>query len=318
MDWSLLIATLPGQNGSLRLRFWRQLKAVGAANLRDGVYLLPWRDDLQAALNGLRSELLAADGNAYVLRQPAPESEVQQEWLGLFDRSDEYGEWRGELDKVLADLPNLTEPEARRQLRQVRKGLDTLIAIDYFPGEAQERAKRAWQEAETRVARHYSPDEPLPAPGGILRLDRESYRGRRWATRRRPWVDRIACAWLIRRFIDPDAKFLWLADIRDCPPSALGFDFDGATFTHVDGLVSFEVLLASFGLDKDIALARLATLVHALDVGGEPAPEALGFEAILAGARSRIADDDALLTEVSGMLDSLYVAFQSPANAARV
>lgn len=316
MDWSLLIATLPGQNGSLRLRFWRQLKAVGAANLRDGVYLLPWREELQSMLNAVRSELLAADGNAYVLRQEAPEPATQQEWIGLFDRSDEYGEWRGELDKVLSDLPNLTEPEARRQLRQIRKGLDGLIAIDYFSGEAQERARRDWQEAETRMTRHYSPDEPLPAPGGILRLGRETYRGRQWATRRRPWVDRIACAWLIRRFIDADATFLWLADIRDCPPEALGFDFDGATFTHVGSRVSFEVLLASFGLDQDVALARLATLVHALDVGGEPAPEALGFEAILAGARSRIADDDALLTEMSGVLDSLYAAFQSPAQAA--
>lgn len=317
MEWLLLIATLPGQNGSLRLRFWRQLKAVGAANLRDGVYLLPWRDEFQADLKGLRSELLAAGGNAYVLRQSEPEPEMQQEWVKLFDRREAYGEWRAELDKLLSLLPGLAEPDARRQLRQVRKGLDALIAIDYFPGDAQERAKRAWQEAELRVTRHYSPDEPLAAPGDIPRLEPAAYRGRRWATRRRPWVDRIACAWLIRRFIDADATFLWLADIRDCPPDALGFDFDGTTFTHIGDRVSFEVLLASFGLDQDVALVRLAALVHALDVGGEPAPEALGFEAILAGARSRIADDDALLAEMSGVLDSLYANFQHPAEPGR-
>lgn len=317
MEWLLLIATVPGQNSGLRVRFWRQLKVMGAANLRDGVYLLPWQKELQAALNGVRSDLLAAAGNAYVLRQAEPEPGVQQEWIGLFDRSEAYGEWRTGLDKVLAALPNLAEPEARRQLRQVRKGLDALIAIDYFPGEAQEQAKRAWQDAETRVTRHYSPDEPLAAPGDIPRLERAAYRGRRWATRRRPWVDRIACAWLIRRFIDPDASFVWLVDIHDCPVDALGFDFDGAAFTHVGDRVSFEVLLASFGLDHDAALARLAALVHALDVGGEPAPEALGFEAILAGARSRIAGDDALLAEMGGVLDSLYVTFQNPADAAR-
>jgi len=317
MEWLLLIATVPGQNGSLRLRFWRQLKAVGAANLRDGVHLLPWRDELQATLSGLRADLLAADGNAYVLRQAEPEPEVQREWVVLFDRRENYSEWRTELDKVLAALPNLPESDARRQLRQVRKSLDALIAIDYFPGEVQEQAKRAWQEAELRVTRHYSPDEPLPVPGEIPRLERAAYRGRCWATRRRPWVDRIACAWLIRRFIDPDGSFLWLADIHDSPPDALGFDFDGAAFTHIGDRVSFEVLLASFDLDKDAALARLGALVHALDVGGEPAPEALGFEAILAGARSRISNDDVLLAEMSGVFDSLYATFQNPADAAR-
>lgn len=316
MDWLLLIATVPGQNGTLRVRFWRQLKAVGAANLRDGVHLLPWRDDLHAALDSLRADLLAADGNAYLLRQAAPEPAVQQAWVALFDRSEEYGQWRGELDCFLAGLAGFPESEARRQLRGLRKSLESLMAIDYFPGEARERAKRAWQEADAHLTRHFSPDEPLATPGDIPRLERETYRGRRWATRRRPWVDRIASAWLIRRFIDPDATFLWLADIRDCPCDALGFDFDGAAFTHVGERVSFEVLLASFGLGEDAALQRLAALVHGLDVGGEPAPEALGFEAILAGARSRIADDDALLAEMGGVLDSLYVAFQNPADAA--
>lgn len=309
MDWLLLIATLPGQNGSLRLRFWRQLKALGGVSLRDGVYLLPWREDLHSALTELRSELLAADGSAYVLRQAEQEAPLQKEWMALFDRNGGYTEWRADLDKLLAALPELTESDARRQLRQSRKSLDAVIAIDYFPGEAQEQAKRSWHEAETRVTRQYSPDEPLSAVGSIPRLDTTLYRERRWATRCRPWVDRIASAWLIRRFIDPGAVFLWLADIHDCPADALGFDFDGATFTHVADKVTFEVLLASFGLEKDAALSRLASLVHALDVGEEAAPEALGFEAILTGARSRIDDDDALLAEMGKTLDSLYAYF---------
>lgn len=311
MNWLLLIATVPGQNGSLRLRFWRQLKALGGASLRDGVYLLPWREDLQAALDALRSDLLAAAGSAYVLRQGPQEPALQEEWVALFERGEAYGEWRGELDRLLATLPALGGPEARRQLRQARKSLDAVIAIDYFPGEAKEQAERAWQEAETRVTRQFSPDEPLPASGAIPRLDPALYQGRRWATRCRPWVDRIASAWLIRRFIDREPTFVWLADPRACPEDALGFDFDGAAFTHVGERVSFEVLLASFGLAADAALLRLAALVHALDVGGDPAPEALGFEAILAGARSRIDDDDALLAEMGNALDSLYAYFQA-------
>lgn len=79
-------------------------------------------------------------------------------------------------------------------------------------------------------------------------------------------MDRLASAWLIGRFIDPSARFLWLASPDDCPDEALGFDFDGATFTHVEEKVTFETLLASFDLDSP-ALLRLGKLVHYLDVG---------------------------------------------------
>jgi hypothetical protein len=147
--------------------------------------------------------------------------------------------------------------------------------------------------------------------GDIPHRRRADYQGKTWATRARPWVDRVASAWLIQRFIDSDASFLWLTDITTCPGDALGFDFDGATFTHVGDCVSFEVLLSSFDLNNDPALARLAALVHALDVDGEATAEGAGFEAILAGARARIPNDDALLLEMSAALDSLYAYFQS-------
>lgn len=315
--WLLLIATVTGPNGSLRLRFWRQLKAMGAASLRDGVYLLPERDDLLTALTGLRADLFAASGNAYVLRQLAQEPELQREWIGMFERSDAYEEWRVELGHLIESLATLTESEARRQLRQCRKSQDAIIAIDYFPGDAREQAEAAWRAAEARVTRYYSPDEPLAASADIPSLNRAQYQGRRWATRRRPWVDRVASAWLIQRFIDPRAEFHWLSDVRECPQDALGFDYDGAAFTHVGDKVSFEVLMVSFGLEVDAALAKLAALVHALDVGTEATPEALGFEAILAGARSRIDDDDALLAEMGNTLDSLYAYFQSNPNGSR-
>ena len=145
----------------------------------------------------------------------------------------------------------------------------------------------------------------------------DEYQGRTWATRRRPWVDRLASAWLIRRFIDHDARFLWLATPSDCPQDALGFDFDGAVFTHVGDRVTFETLMAAFGLEGDAALRRLAVLVHQLDVGGDPVAEASGFEAVLAGARERLADDDALLVEMSGTLDSLYAYFEHGATHGR-
>jgi hypothetical protein len=123
----------------------------------------------------------------------------------------------------------------------------------------------------------------------------------------------VASAWLIRRFIDPDAQFLWLKSPDECPQGVLGFDFDGAAFTHVGERVTFEVLLASFGLDKDLALLRLGEIVHALDVGGRAAPEAVGFEAVMAGTRQRVDNDDELLAQMSPVLDALYTHFAASA-----
>ena len=178
-------------------------------------------------------------------------------------------------------------------------------------------ADAAWTDFCKRVDTLLSPDEPHETEGRVPRLDIDQYQGRVWATRRRLWVDRVASAWLIRRFIDRDARFRWLAKPSDCPKSALGFDFDGAAFTHVGDRVTFETLMASFALEDDAALARLAAMVHQLDVGGEPVPEATGFEAVMAGARERLPDDDALLAEMSTVLDSLYAHFGREATRAK-
>ncbi|MGN5148609.1 chromate resistance protein ChrB domain-containing protein [Aeromonas enteropelogenes] len=122
-------------------------------------------------------------------------------------------------------------------------------------------------------------------------------------------MDRLASAWLIRRFIDPAARFLWLAAPAECPPDALGFDFDGATFSHLGSRVTFEVLAASFALEAP-AIARLGQLVHFLDVGGAPPPEATGVESVLAGLRASIRDDDQLLTAANAVFDGLLATFQ--------
>jgi hypothetical protein len=120
----------------------------------------------------------------------------------------------------------------------------------------------------------------------------------------------MASAWLIRRFIDRKAKFLWLDSPKKYPKTALGFDFDGATFTHVGSRVTFEVLAASFGLDTDPAIARIGTIVHCLDVGGVPVAEAAGIEALLTGLRAAATDDDKLLIEASRIFDGLYRAYR--------
>ncbi|CAK0763272.1 Protein ChrB [Gammaproteobacteria bacterium] len=310
MGWLLLIATLPGQAGSLRLRFWRQLKGFGAANLRDGVYLLPSREGLRPPLMALCDELIAAEGNAWLLDLAPQAPDTEQAWRALFNRSEAYREWRTTLAATEGSFANTTETEARRLLRQARKDLNVIAATDFFPDASLDSARQALINAERRLTGQYAPDEPASTVGSVPRLELRDYQSRQWATRARLWVDRVASAWLIRRFIDREARFLWLFDINTCPVDVLSFDFDGATFTHVGDQVTFEILLVGFGLDTDIGLVRLGAMVHTLDVGDGTTPEGQGFEAILDGARQRHADDDRLLEEISTVLDSLYTFFK--------
>jgi hypothetical protein len=122
-------------------------------------------------------------------------------------------------------------------------------------------------------------------------------------------VDRLACAWLIKRHIDPAASFVWIESPAALPKKAVGFDFDGATFTHVESRVTFEVLLKSFGLEADAALRKLADVVHYLDVGGIPVSDAPGVATILAGARQKSRDDDQLLKHALALFDFLHAAY---------
>lgn len=304
--WLLLVISLPSNRATPRMRVWRALKGLGSAVLRDGVYLLPGNRFTHTAFTQQAQEVVRSGGTAQLLRVETPEAEQDRQFRTLFDRAADYARLMEAVRKLKIGRRRMT---VARTLKQLRRDFESIHTTDYFPGPAAEQAGQMLSEAETALAALLSPDEPQPQIGRIARLDSKTYRNRTWATRARPWVDRLASAWLIKRFIDPKARFHWLKSPKDCPRTALGFDFDGATFTHVGARVTFEVLVASFGLEDDKALVRLGELVHFLDVGGVPAPEARGLEMILAGAREQNPDDDKLLAEASKNFDYLYQAY---------
>ncbi|MCY1216911.1 Protein ChrB [compost metagenome] len=307
--WTLLVISLPTKGATARMRIWRALKTLGCAALRDGAYLLPTASAQSAQLRDLADETIQEGGQAWLLNVRAHDPAEAHAYRTLFDRTADYAGWLAALSEDRKSLSGQDEAGIARLLRRHGRAFDAIAGTDFFPNDASANAALQWRDFNNAVETLRSPGEPQPASGGIPRRDPAQYQGRDWATRRHLWVDRVACAWLIQRFIDPHARFLWLEHPADCPDDALGFDFDGAAFTHVGDKVSFEVLLASFGLDADRGLARLASMVHALDIGGAQVPEASGFEAVLAGARERLADDDALLAEIGRTLDSLYVHF---------
>jgi len=306
MHWQLLVLSLPTRNATTRMRAWRALKACGAAVLRDGVYALPDDESHRGTLAAVASDVREHGGTARLLRAEA----LDEDFEPLFDRSTEFSALLAEIGAQRPPRDAQALGEAVQQARRLRKVFDQLAAVDFFAGEAQRQTGAALQSLEAAVAQAQSPGEPHTVErGAVLRVARGDYRGRLWATRRRPWVDRLGSAWLIRRFIDPLARFVWIASPADCPKKAVGFDFDGAAFSHVGARVTFETLLAAFDLETP-ALRRVGVLVHGLDAGGVQPPEAAGVERVLAGMREAIADDDQLLLAAAGVFEGLLVAFE--------
>ena len=307
--WHVLIVSLPTRLTTERMRVWRALKALGCGVLQDGVYLMPALAGARAAFAHQASEVVAAGGQAQVLSLDASDEAQAALFRALFDRAEEYAALKSAIDILRGKIKRGAATSLIRESTQLQKNFASLAAIDYFPGPAREQIQALLEEVSQQIAVKANPDEPHAATGKVKCLDRAQYQGRTWATRKNMWVDRMASAWLIARFIDADARFKWLAKPADCPKKALGFDFDGAAFTHVGSRVTFEVLLASFGLDEDAALARIGGIVHFLDAGGVPVAEAAGLEAVLKGLRESAKDDDALLLSATAVFDGLYVAF---------
>ena len=303
--FNTLVLSLPTRNSTLRMRLWRALRESGCGALRDGVYVLPAAADT-AALAKMESDIRSHGGFALTAELKPRTSEQLADLRRLFDRSAEYGSLVERISAAKASLPRLGARRGQTLIRRLERQRDRLAQIDFFPGEAKAQAAAALSSLSARYQEMFAGGEPRFSKRGLRALDARRYQKRTWATRKAPWVDRLASAWLIKRFIDREARFAWIARPSECPKSAIGFDFDGADFTHVKNRVTFEVLAGSFGLDKDPALAALGAAVHFLDVGGIPVPDAKGLETMLKGAREKSRGDDALLAEAMRVLDLMY------------
>jgi hypothetical protein len=312
--YDALVLSLPARHATLRVRVWRALKETGCGVLRDGVYLLPKDAPAAALLGRMQQEIIAAGGSAQLVELAPKSSREAGEIRKLFDRTAEYSAVLRNIGELRASLSRLGAAKARGAVERAKRAVTRLSGMDFFPGEARRQAIEAAAALEHDLREAYPKGEPRPSRRPMRQLDPLSYRKRVWATRKNLWVDRMASAWLIRRFIDRDARFVWLDHPRQRPKKAIGFDFDGAQFTHVDGRVTFEVLVASFGLQGDPALASIAQSVHYLDVGGIPVPDAKGLETMLKGAREKAKNDDALLAEATRVFDLLYSAYSPRAS----
>jgi hypothetical protein len=308
IDWLVLAAALPTAPSGLRVRIWRSLKATGCATLRDGVYILPASAPSAADLWAIEAAIREAGADAHMLTLQARDAGQETSFRALFDRSEHYADFARSLKDARKALAATPEPALRRSLRSHDQQLQAILATDFFPGKPASKAVEGLATLRSQIERKFSADEPAMSGHPVERLPTKAFQGRTWATRKRPWVDRLATAWLIQRFVDASPRFVWLADPAKCPRSALGFDFDGARFTHVGDKVTFEVVMHTFGLEEDPALRRLGELVHFIDVGGIPVDEAAGVETLVRGLQAQHGKDAALLAASLPLFDSLHAA----------
>ncbi len=303
-----LLLSLPTRNSTVRMRVWRALKETGCGVLRDGVYVLPAGAAGAPVLGEMESEITAAGGFAMTAELQVKSAHLEQV-RKLFDRSAEYGALVRNVRAAKTSLPRLGHRKAQTAVHRLQRSFEKLAEIDFFPGQANLQAAQDVAALQRSLRELYSPGEPRSSRKGLRRADKGRYQKRVWATRKDLWVDRLASAWLIKRFIDREARFAWLDRPRERPAKAVGFDFDGAEFTHVDNRVTFEVLLASFGLDADAALGAIGAAVHFLDMGGIPVADARGLETMLRGIKEKARDDDQLLSEATRIFDLFYSAY---------
>ena len=305
--WLVTVAQLPVEDPASRMRVLRTLESLGASVIREGAYLLPDTSDNRRALDALADYAAKSGGIVHVLQVAATSPAQSETFRRLFDRSARYEDLIKTIDSLRVGFGQ-TDPSAiSRVLHKQRRDLESIAALDFFPTEARTRAQRALAECEAEVKKLLFPVHSKAALGPGETLLR-----RTWATRKPLWADRLACAWLIRRFVDPEATLTWLDKSEDLPSGALGFAFDGAHFAASEGRVAYEEMLAQLDLAKNPALAKIGSIVHFLEVRGTPVPEAAGVQTLLQGALRRSPQEAELLAEAEKTFDLLYDAYFEP------
>ncbi len=310
--WLVTVTQLPTEDPAARMRMLRTLESLGAAVLREGVYVLPDSPDNRRALERLARYVAQNSGFASVMRVEASDEPQDQQLKRLFDRSARYEALTKTIESLRVGFGVSDASALARVMHKQRRELEAIAALDFFPTAARGRAGKALADAESAVKALLFPARARGAPAAD-----EPMQGRAWATRRPLWADRLACAWLIRRFVDPEAKLQWLDKGAECAPGVIGYAFEGARFANSGAQVTFQVMLAAFGLGANSALARIGGIVHFLEVRGTPVPEAAGVQTLLQGASRRAASDDELLRETQQTFDLLYDAYSDTREATR-
>lgn len=312
--WWLFVHQLPPAPPGLRVKVWRRLRALGALQIKGSIYVLPALDSNLEDLQWLARDIHAAGADASIWRACAVEGYSDQDLIRRFQEQStaEYEELEAEARNVLAGLREPSppssprSPDLNRQMARLRARFQELGEREHFQAPRREVVgallDKMLAQLEGRAMKSSAPP-----------LDAGDFRGKLWVTRATVYADRIACAWLIRRFIDPQARFTFVTDSRnrsDAAADVVRFDMYEGEFTHEGDRCSFEVMLERFGLD-DPGLRALAEIVHDIDVKDDKygRPETAGIAAVLQGICRADADDPTRLARGTELFDDLYRRF---------
>jgi len=310
--WLVLIHQIPPRPSYLRVKVGRRLQALGAVAVKNSVYVLPRSDEALEDFQWVRREIVAGGGDASVCEARFVEglSDAAVEALFQAARQADYA-------AVGLQARALQSPAGRRgkrapaggekvaaALARLRRRLAEVVEIDFFGAAGRDTVEGLLAAIEASLR----PAAPKPEPDGVVTGE---VRGRTWVTRTGVHVDRIASAWLIRRFIDPEARFRFVRASDPVAAGELRFDMFEAEFTHEGERCTFEVLLRRFAL-TDRALARIAEVVHDIDLkdGRFGRPETAGVDHLIAGIALRHKEDEARLRDGATALDALYEYFK--------
>jgi hypothetical protein len=314
--WLLFVHQLPSNQSNLRVTTWRRLQQIGALPLKQAVYALPDTPDTREDLEWLRTEVKAAGGDAIVFAADSFDAWSDDALVEEFRsaRQETYHGLAREVEEVLKRASGPRRPRGtrapaiRRRLQVLRERLVAAEKIDFFGSAGRDRVLTLLRELEVRVSGSRGTSRGMEADASGRSA---SFHGRLWVTRPRPGVDRMASAWLIRHFIDQQARFAFAADRESLPAEAVPFDMFGVEFTHQGDGCTFETLCAVFDVHGP-ALSRIAAIVHDLDLkdGKFGAPECSAVGAMIEGLQLAYHHDAALLEQGMTLFDSLYRSFE--------
>ena len=311
--WLLLIHQLPPKPNALRVKIWRRLQQVGAVAIKPSVYALPLSEQSREDLNWILKEIVAGGGDGSISEARFLAGLTDKQVVDLFHdaRRSDYEKIIQEARQLITtyasgqDDPKDSALKGPAQVSRLRHRLDEVTAIDFFQTPEQRTAETLLQELAAQLV-----GEPQRTPADPEEVGR--LQGKTWVTRRNLFVDRLACVWLIRRFIDSEAVFKFVRGLQYAPqPEEFRFDMFEGEFTHEGDRCTFEVMIQRWKL-QDRALVPLAEIVHDIDLKDEKYghSEAEGFNALLTGLVASHPDDDQRLEEGVRLFDNLYAYFQ--------
>jgi hypothetical protein len=311
--WLVLMVSVPPHPSSVRVRVWRKLRGWGAVTLKKSVYILPFTADNLEHFQWLTQEVQRERGEATLLKVDRIENMTHEDVVRRFQdaRSQDYRALAARYRVIAQGLERtMRRPSpARRQeaLARLGRDLERVREIDFFGAPGHDEVERLRETIEMRL----HPSAPI-AEAAETRVSLDALKGRRWVTRPRPHVDRLGSAWLIKRFIDPEAEFLF-ARLEEFPGDAIPFDALGAEFGHQGEDCTFETLIRKCDL-RDPRLDQLAEIVHEVDLRDQKfgREEARGVDLAIRGLLAALKDDHDVLAHGLALFDGFYATLGEP------